>query len=203
MSELSSANLEGALIAFLAADGVEESELTAPWHAVEQAGGQPVLVSIEKGEIQAFVRSDKSRCFHVDAVVEEADADDFDALVLPGGVANPDRLRLNHGAVAFARAFVEAGKPVAVICHGPWILVEADVVRGRRITSFPSLRADIVNAGGEWVDEEVCLDRPLISSRGPDDLPALCIQLVEEIAEHRRASSPLDGVPRRLAGACS
>jgi protease I len=195
-----SRKLEGKLIAFLATDGVEESELTAPWEAVERAGGRPVLVSIEKGEIQAFEALEQSRRFHVDAAIEEADAEDFDGLVLPGGVANPDRLRLNQAAVTFASDFVKAGKPVGVICHGPWILVEGDVVRGRRITSFPSLRTDIVNAGGDWVDEEVCIDKGLVSSRGPRDLPAFCASLVEEMTEAISTPPPLVGPPRLLAG---
>src|SRR3954469_97168 len=171
-------------IAFLVAnEGVEQVELTEPWKAVEQAGAQPELISIEPGQVQAFNHLDKGDKFDVDRTVEEVDPSDYDALVLPGGVANPDILRTNETAVSFARSFFEAGKPVGVICHGPWTLVEADVVRGRRIASWPSLKTDIRNAGGEWVNEEVVVDRGLVSSRKPDDLPAFCSKIVEEFAE--------------------
>ena len=175
--------LEGKRIAFLAADGVEQVELTEPWKAVEGAGGTPELVSLEDGQIQGFNHLDKADSFDVDTAVADASADSYDGLVLPGGVANPDFLRTDEDAVGFVRAFFEAGKPVGVICHGPWTLVEADVLRGRRITSWPSLRTDIRNAGGEWVDEEVVVDSGLVSSRKPDDLPAFCEKLVEEICE--------------------
>jgi protease I len=177
--------LEGKTIAFLATEGVEQVELTEPWSAVEQAGGRPRLVSLEAGHVQAFDHLDKADTFPVDATVAEADAADYDGLVLPGGVANPDFLRMDERAVAFVRAFFDAAKPVAVICHGPWTLVEADVVRGRTLTSWPSLRTDIRNAGGTWVDEEVHVDQGLVSSRRPDDLPAFCAKLVEELAEGR------------------
>jgi len=171
-------------IAFLMAnEGVEQVELTEPWKAVEQAGAQPELISIEPGQVQAFNHLDKGDKFDVDRTVEEVDPSDYDALVLPGGVANPDILRTNETAVSFARSFFEAGKPVGVICHGPWTLVEADVVRGRRIASWPSLKTDIRNAGGEWVNEEVVVDRGLVSSRWPDDLPAFNAKIVEEFAE--------------------
>jgi protease I len=176
------AELNGKKIAFLATDMVEQVELTEPWKAVEQAGGRPELVSLEAGEIQGFDHYDKADTFPVDRVVSEASADDYDALVLPGGVGNPDTLRTDDDAVRFTRAFVEAGKPVAVICHGPWTLVEADVVRDRKLTSYPSIRTDIENAGGKWVDEEVVVDDGLISSRNPDDLPAFCRTIVEELA---------------------
>jgi protease I len=176
------ADLNGKRIAFLATDMVEQVELTEPWKAVEQAGGTPELVSLEEGEIQGFNHYDKADTFPVDRTVDEATADDYDALVLPGGVGNPDTLRMDENAVAFARAFVEAGKPVAVICHGPWTLVEADVVRGRKLTSFPSVKTDIRNAGGNWVDEEVVVEDGLISSRSPADLKAFCATLVEEFA---------------------
>jgi len=177
------ATLTGKRIAFLATDGVEQVELTAPWQAVEDAGGTPELVSLESGKIQAFEHLDKGRTFAVDRAVADADASSYDGLVLPGGVANPDRLRMSDDAVSFVRSFVESGKPVGVICHGPWTLVEADVLRGRTITSFPSLRTDVENAGGTWVDEEVHVDNGLVSSRTPDDLPAFCDKLVEEIRE--------------------
>jgi protease I len=178
-------SLDGKRVAFLATDGVEQIELTEPWRAVEQAGGEPELVSLEDGEIQGFEHRDKADRFKVDRVVAKADAGDYDALVLPGGVANPDRLRTDEDAVGFVTGFFEEGKPVAVICHGPWILVEGDLVRGRKLTSWPSVKTDIRNAGGEWVDEEVVVDGGLVSSRKPDDLPAFCAKLVEEFAEGR------------------
>jgi deglycase len=177
--------LDGKKVAFLATDGVEQVELTEPWKRVEQEGGTPELVSLESGEIQGFNHLDKGDTFEVDRVVGQASESDYDGLVLPGGVANPDFLRTDENAVKFARSFFEAGKPVAVICHGPWTLVEADVVRDRTITSWPSLRTDIRNAGGNWVDEEVVVDNGLVSSRKPDDLPAFCDKLAEEIAEGR------------------
>ena len=180
------ADLENKRIAFLVAnEGVEQVELTEPWKAVEQAGATPELVSLEDGQIQAFNHLDKGDKFDVDRTVADADESDYDALVLPGGVANPDFLRMDERAVRFARAFFESGKPVGVICHGPWTLVEADVVRERTITSWPSLRTDIRNAGGNWVDEEVVVDNGLVSSRRPDDLPAFCSKIVEEFAEGR------------------
>jgi deglycase len=176
--------LKGRRIAFLVAtEGIEQVELTEPWKAVQDAGGSPELISLEAGEVQAFNHLEPADTFHVDRVVAEADAGDYDGLVLPGGVANPDQLRMDTGAVAFARAFFEQAKPVGVICHGPWTLVEADVVRGRTITSWPSLRTDLRNAGANWVDEEVVVDQGLVSSRNPDDLPAFCAKLVEELAE--------------------
>jgi protease I len=176
------ADLNGKRIAFLATDMVEQVELTEPWKAVQQAGATPELVSLEEGEIQGFNHYDKADKFQVDRTVEEASADDYDGLVLPGGVGNPDTLRKDQNAVGFVRAFVEGGKPVAVICHGPWTLVEADVVRGRTLTSWPSVKTDIRNAGGNWVDQEVAVDDNLISSRKPDDLPSFCTRLVEEFA---------------------
>jgi protease I len=176
--------LQGKRIAFLVApEGTEQVELTEPWKAVEQAGGAPELISTESGEIQAFNHLDKGDTFHVDHTVDEVRASDFDGLVLPGGVANPDFLRTNDQAVGFARSFFEQGKPVGVICHGPWTLVEADVLRGRKITSWPSVQTDIRNAGGTWVDKEVVVDEGLVSSRKPDDLPAFCAKIVEEFAE--------------------
>jgi protease I len=173
-------------IAFLAApEGVEQVELTEPWKAIEEEGGRPELISTEEGEIQAFNHLDKADNFKVDRTASEADASQYDGLVLPGGVANPDFLRMDEDAVQFVRDFFEQGKPVGVICHGPWTLVEADVVRGRRITSFPSVRTDLRNAGATWVDEEVVVDSGLVSSRRPDDLPAFCAKLVEELCEGR------------------
>jgi len=178
-------------VAFLATDGVEQIELTEPWKAVESEGGTPELISLESGEIQGFDHLDKDQTFAVDSVVAEANPDDYDGLVLPGGVANPDFLRADEDAVRFVRSFFEAGKPVAAICHGPWTLVEADVVRGRTLTSWPSLRTDIRNAGAEWVDAEVHTDQGLVTSRKPDDLPAFCGKLVEEICEGRHEQQAL------------
>jgi len=176
--------LNGKRIAFhVAPEGAEQVELTDPWKAVADAGATPELISTESGEIQAFNHLDKADTFKVDHTVDEVSASDYDGLVLPGGVANPDFLRTNDEAVAFTRGFFEAGKPVGVICHGPWTLVEADVLRGRTITSWPSLETDIKNAGGTWVDEEVVVDEGLVSSRNPDDLPAFCAKIVEEFCE--------------------
>jgi protease I len=176
------AELDGKRVAFLATDMVEQVELTEPWKAVEDAGGTPELISLRPGEIQAFNHYDKADKFPVDRTVDEVSADEYDALVQPGGVGNPDTLRMDENAVRFVREFVEAGKPVAVICHGPWMLVEADVVRGRKLTSYPSLKTDIRNAGGNWVDEEVVLDDRIVTSRNPNDLSAFCSTLVEEFA---------------------
>ncbi|GGZ67358.1 type 1 glutamine amidotransferase domain-containing protein [Streptomyces echinoruber] len=175
-------------IAFLAApEGVEQIELTDPWQAVKDAGHDPVLVSTKPGEIQAFHHLDKADTFRVDEVVGETSADSFDALVLPGGVANPDFLRMDDRAVAFVKSFFERGRPVAAICHAPWTLVEADVVRGRVLTSWPSLRTDIRNAGGTWVDEQVkvCDHGPnkLVTSRKPDDVKAFCEAFLDVFAE--------------------
>jgi protease I len=179
--------LDGKTVAFLATDGVEQVELTEPWKTVEDEGGTPQLISLESGEIQGFDHLDKGDTFSVDKTVQEASESDYDGLVLPGGVANPDFLRMDEKAVSFVRSFFEAQKPVAVICHGPWTLVEADVVRDRTITSWPSLRTDIRNAGGNWVDEEVVVDNGLVSSRNPDDLPAFCAKMAEEICEGKHA----------------
>jgi protease I len=175
--------LQGQKIAFLATDGVEQVELKEPWKAVGHAGAEPELLSIKEGEIQGFDHLDKADKFPVDRLVSDADVADYDALVLPGGVANPDFLRMDEEAVLFVKGFVDEGKPVGVICHGPWTLVEADVVRDRKLTSWPSLRTDIRNAGGSWVDEEVVVDAGLVSSRRPDDLPAFCAKIVELFAD--------------------
>ena len=176
--------LSGTTIAFLVApEGIEQVELTEPWKAVQDAGGTPRLVSTDTGEVQAFNHLDKADTFTVDDTVAGRSASDYDGLVLPGGVANPDFLRMQPAAVAFAKSFFEAAKPVASICHAPWTLVEADVVRGRRITSWPSLRTDLRNAGADWVDEEVvvCEAGPnvLVSSRKPDDLKAFCGEITD------------------------
>jgi protease I len=175
--------LDGKRIAFLATDGVEQVELTEPLKAVRDAGAEVDLISLKKGEFQGFNHLDKGDTFPVDRAVSDASADDYDGLVLPGGVANPDVLRTDADAVGFVRSFFEAGRPVASICHGAWTLVEADVVKGRTLTSWPSIRTDIENAGGAWVDEEVHTDRGLVTSRKPDDLPAFNAKLVEEFAE--------------------
>jgi protease I len=178
--------LQGKRIAFLVApEGTEQVELTDPWEAVKAEGGQPELVSTDAGEIQAFNHLDRGDTFPVDRTVSDAAASEYDALVLPGGVANPDFLRMDADAVQFVRDFFEQTKPVAVICHGPWTLIDADVLSGRRITSWPSLRTDLRNAGATWVDEEVVVDQGLVSSRKPDDLPAFCAKLVEEFCEGR------------------
>ena len=177
-------DLTGKTIAFLvAAEGIEQVELTSPWQAVQEAGGTPQLVSPEAGEVQAYDHLDKADTFPVDVPVASADVASYDGLVLPGGVANPDALRTDAGAVAFVTAFFDAGKPVAAICHASWTLVEADVVRGRRMTSWPSLRTDLRNAGAEWVDEQVVVDTTgpstLVTSRNPGDLEAFDAALVE------------------------
>jgi protease I len=179
--------LHGKRIAFLATDGVEQSELEQPWHEIQKAGAKVELLSVHKGAIQAVRHMDKGDTFEVDGVVADADASDYDGLVLPGGVMNPDTLRANDKAVGFVRQFFAQQKPVAAICHGPWTLVEADVVRGRTVTSWPSLKTDIKNAGGRWVDEEVHVDQGLVTSRKPDDLPAFCAKAIEEFAEGRHA----------------
>ena len=177
------ADLNGRRVAFLATDMVEQVELTEPWKAVEQAGGSPELVSLEEGEIQGFNHFDKADTFAVDRMVEFVSIDDYDALVIPGGVGNPDTMRADENAVRFVREFFEAGKPLAAICHAPWMLVEADVVRGRRLTSFWSIETDVRNAGGEWEDKEVVVDGNLVTSRNPDDLPEFNKELVELFAK--------------------
>jgi len=181
-----SSELHGKKIAFLVAqEGIEEVELTEPWKAVREAGGEAVLIAPEAGEVQTFNHLDKSATYDVDVTLADARPGDYDGVVLPGGVANPDALRTEERAIAFLQETFKAGTPVGVICHGPWTLVEADLVRGRTLTSWPSLRTDIRNAGGDWVDEEVVCDQGLVSSRNPDDLPAFCAKIVEEFEEGR------------------
>ena len=176
-------HLSGKSIAFLVApEGIERVELTEPWKAVSDAGATPVLLSTKEGEVQTFNHLDKAERRPVDKTVSSASVDDYDALVLPGGVANPDALRMDQDAVAFIREFVQSGKVVAAICHAPWTLVEADVVRGKQLTSWPSLQTDIRNAGGDWVDKEVVVDGNLITSRKPHDLPAFTGHLLDAVA---------------------
>ena len=179
--------LKGKTIAFLAADAFEESELTRPWEALKQAGAEVELLSLHEGEITALDEQElkPGKSIAVDKTVEEADVSDYDGLVLPGGVGNPDKLRADENAVNFVRGFFKQGKPVGAICHGPWTLVEAGVVRGRTLTSYPSIQTDIRNAGGNWVDEEVHVDGGLVTSRRPDDLDAFSRKLIEEFAEGR------------------
>ena len=181
--------LQGKKIAFIATEGVEQVELTEPWKAIEEAGATPELISIEPGKVQAWKHFDKGDQFDVDKTIEEAQPDEYDGLVLPGGVANPDQLRTDENVVNFIRDFAATGKPIGVICHGPWTLIETGVVKGRNITSWPSLQTDLRNAGANWVDEEVVVDDGLVSSRKPDDLPAFNAKIVEEFAEGRHAES--------------
>ncbi|EMI21212.1 intracellular protease, PfpI family protein [Rhodopirellula maiorica SM1] len=184
---MSKNTLQGKRIAFLATDGFEQVELTKPWEAIKGAGADVVLVSPQKGEIQGMNHDEKADTFKVDKTVDSVSAEDFDGLVLPGGVANPDTLRMCEDSVSFVRDFFKQHKPVAAICHGPWTLIEADVVRGRRVTSWPSLKTDLKNAGADWVDEQCVCDEGLVTSRNPDDLPAFCDKAIEEFAEGKHA----------------
>jgi protease I len=184
---MSDDRLKGKKIAIIAADQVEEAELVEPRQALEEAGAETELLSIEAGEIQGVNHFEKASKHRVDRVVADADPDDYDGLLIPGGVGNADLIRGDEEMVEFTRAFFAQGKPVAVICHGPWMLVEADVLRGRTITSWPSLQTDIRNAGGEWVDREVVVDQGLVTSRKPDDIPAFNARMIEEFAEGKHA----------------
>jgi len=175
--------LKGKRVAFLFTDGAEQVEVTEPLEAVRKAGADVDIVSLEKGEVEMWKHFDKGDKITAEVAVADADASDYDALVLPGGVANPDQLRLNKNAVKFVRDFFEQDKPAGVICHGPWMLVETGVAKGRKVTSWPSLQTDLRNAGANWVDEEVVVDNGLVTSRKPDDLPAFCAKIVEEFAE--------------------
>ena len=181
--DMAEAQLNGKHVAIIAADMVEQVELLEPRKALEAAGAKTELLSIKPGTIKGFNHFDPADDHQVDKLVEEADAADYDALFIPGGVGNPDQLRADENVVQFTRAFFEQGKPVAAICHGPWVLVEAGVVSGRKVTSWPSLQTDIRNAGGTWVDEEVVVDQGLVTSRKPDDIPAFSTKMVEEFAE--------------------
>jgi protease I len=178
-------NLEGLKVAILVAEGFEQVELTEPKKALEGAGAQTQIVSPAKRKVQAWKHFKKGDKFPVEVALDEANSRDFDALLLPGGVANPDQLRMIPKAVLFVREFFDAGKPVAAICHAPWTLIEADVVRGRTMTSWPSLKTDLINAGANWVDQEVVTDKGLVTSRMPADIPAFNRQMIEEFAEHK------------------
>jgi protease I len=182
-------SLEGQRIAVLATNGFEQAELTEPVKALRGSGARVDVVSLEPGEIQGMKHKEKGDKVGVDRVVGDTEPGDYAALVLPGGVANPDELRMDLNAVRFVRHFVEAGKPIAAICHGPWTLIEADAVRGKRMTSWPSLRTDLKNAGADWVDQEVVADRGLVTSRKPDDLPAFCAKMIEAFAQARRLAA--------------
>lgn len=180
--------LEGKKVAILAADGFEQAELEKPQQALEEAGAKTFIVSTKAGQIQGMNHADKGDKFKVDLTLDEADPADYDSLLIPGGLMNPDELRSTPAAVRFTHAFFEAGKPVASICHGPWVLIEAGVVKGRRMTSWPAIQSDLKNAGAHWVDEEVVCDGGLTTSRKPDDIPAFNEKMIEEIAEgiHRK-----------------
>jgi deglycase len=188
-------NLNGVKVAILVADGFEQVELTEPRKALDDAGAQTQIVSPMKGQVEGWNHFDKGDKFSVDVQLKEADAQDYDALLLPGGVANPDQLRIIPEAVDFVRQFFDDGKPVASICHGPWTVIEADAVRGRTVTSWPSLKTDLRNAGAKWVDEEVVTDNGLVTSRKPDDIPAFNQKMIEEFAEgrHKRRSKAASG----------
>jgi protease I len=179
--------LSGKRVAILVAEGFEQVEMTGPRKALTDAGAKTEIVSPAKGEVQGWHHFDKGERFKVDVPVESANAANFDALLLPGGVANPDQLRGNPKAVQFVKQFVESGKPIGVICHGPWTLIEAGAVKGRTMTSWPTLKTDLMNAGAKWVDQEVVVDHGIVSSRKPDDIPAFSRKLVEEIGEGRHS----------------
>ena len=181
--------LDGKRVAIMVADGFEQSEMTEPRKALDQAGAKTFVVSPMDGQVQGWKHFEHADKFAVDVPLKQANAQDFDALLLPGGVANPDQLRAMPEAVAFVKGFVDAGKPIAAICHGPWTLIEAGAVRGRRMTSWPSLHTDLANAGADWVDQEVVVDNGLVTSRKPDDIPAFNRKMVEEFGEGKHQSA--------------
>lgn len=170
-------------IAVLATDGFEQSELDEPVKAVTEAGGTTEIVSLRKGRIRSWAESNWGHEYEVDKAIDEASAEDYDGLVLPGGVMSPDKLRVNQQAVKFVKSFIEQGKPIAAICHGPWTLIETGLIKGRHMTSYPSIRTDLVNAGVSWTDEKVVTDNGLVTSRSPEDLPAFCRKMIEEFSE--------------------
>lgn len=176
-------SLQGKKVAVLVANGFEESEFTVPVEALRNAGAEVSVVSLQPGKVKAWAEKDWGGEYEVNETVDKVSADNFDALVLPGGVMNPDLLRANADAVRFVKEFSEEAKPIAAICHGPWTLIEADVVRGRKVTSYHSIKTDLINAGADWSDQEVVTDNGLVTSRSPEDLPAFCAKMVEEIAE--------------------
>jgi protease I len=190
---MSEQRLSGRRVAVLATDGFEQSELEKPVEALKAAGAAVEVISPKSGQIQGMEHDQKGRMTAVDRELNSANPTDYDALVLPGGVANPDALRLEPKAIAFVRSFADAKKPIAAICHGPWTLINAEAVEGRKMTSWPSLEADLRNAGAQWVDEEVVVDDGLVTSRKPDDLPAFCAKMIEEFAEGRHADAPQPG----------
>ena len=179
--------LSGKRVAVVATDGFEQAELTEPMKALQDAGAKAEIVSPKSGQIQGWKHFDKADFFKVDKTIDQASPDDYDALMLPGGVANPDQLRLSEKAIQFIKSFVDAEKPIAAICHGPWTLIDAGAVRGRKMTSWPSLKADLKNAGAQWVDQEVVTDQGLVTSRKPDDIPAFNRKMIEEFAEGTHA----------------
>lgn len=180
--------LDGYSVAILATDGFEYSELVEPKEALEEAGATVQIVSLKEGKIKSWSKGDWGKSVKVDLALDSADADEFDSLVLPGGVLNPDQLRMNEEAVAFVKGFVDAGKPISAICHGPWTLIETGIVKGRHMTSWPSLKSDLINAGADWTDEEVVVDQGLVTSRKPADLPAFNKKMIEAIAEGPQAA---------------
>jgi protease I len=184
---MANGRLEGCKVAVLATDGFEQSELEKPVEALRAEGARVEIVSPRAGQIQGYEHQEKGRTVNVDRELGSADAASYDAIVLPGGVANPDALRLEPKAIDFVRSFAQAGKPIAAICHGPWTLINAEAVAGKKMTSWPSLQVDLENAGADWVDQEVVVDHGLVTSRKPDDLPAFCAKMVEEFAEGRHA----------------